>query len=182
MSFDVCFQCKLHTHDVMAILSTSCHWPFFPTSWDLPCWSGQIFGANPSFDDFATFALSFLTLMLISYKFFFPPCFFHHNSMDIVHLTTILVKIHFQAFWNEFTNGNETNFILETWRTWVMVLSNILLQTCIVAFDVPFANGLQNGVIFHIHLSWNNGFINGEPFLFKCHVLCCTKIMLKIMM
>jgi len=42
-----------------------------------------------------------------------------------------------------------------------MVLSDILPQTCIVAFDVPFANGLQNGVIFHVNLSWNNGFING---------------------
>ncbi len=40
------FQCKLHTHDVMANLSSSCHWPFSPTSWDLPCWGGWIFGAK----------------------------------------------------------------------------------------------------------------------------------------
>ncbi len=42
--------------------------------------------------------------------------------------------------------------------------------------DAPFANGLQNGVISHVHLSWNNGFVNGEPFLFQCHVLCCARI------
>jgi len=42
--------------------------------------------------------------------------------------------------------------------------------------DAPSANGLQNGVISHVHPLWNNGFINGEPFLFKCYVLCCTKI------
>jgi hypothetical protein len=42
--------------------------------------------------------------------------------------------------------------------------------------DAPFANGLENGVISYVHPSWNNGFVNDEPFLFKCHVLCCIKI------
>jgi hypothetical protein len=42
--------------------------------------------------------------------------------------------------------------------------------------DVPFANDLQNGVISHVHPPWNNGFINGEPFSFECHVLCCARI------
>jgi hypothetical protein len=42
--------------------------------------------------------------------------------------------------------------------------------------DAPFANGLQNGVISHVHLPWNNGFVNGEPLSFKCHVLCYVGI------
>jgi hypothetical protein len=42
--------------------------------------------------------------------------------------------------------------------------------------DAPFANGLQNGVISHVYLQWNNGFVSGEPFSFKCHVLCCARI------
>ncbi len=28
----------------------------------------------------------------------------------------------------------------------------------------------------NVHLPWNNGFLNGEPLLFKCHVLCCAGI------
>jgi hypothetical protein len=43
-------------------------------------------------------------------------------------------------------------------------------------FDVPFANGLQNGVIAHEHPPWGNAFVRGKPFLFECHVLCYTKI------
>jgi len=42
--------------------------------------------------------------------------------------------------------------------------------------DAPFANGLQNYVISHVHLPWNNGFISGEPLLFERHVLCCARI------
>jgi hypothetical protein len=42
--------------------------------------------------------------------------------------------------------------------------------------NAPFANDLQNGVIPHVHLPWNNGFVSGEPFLFKFHVLCCARI------
>ncbi len=37
-----------------------------------------------------------------------PSCFNHDRSTDIVHLTTILVKLHFQAFRNKFANRNET--------------------------------------------------------------------------
>ncbi len=42
--------------------------------------------------------------------------------------------------------------------------------------DAPFANGFQNGVISHVHLPWNNGFVSGEPLSFKCHVLCYAGI------
>jgi len=42
--------------------------------------------------------------------------------------------------------------------------------------NVPFANGLQNGVNSHVHPLWNNGFVIGEPFSFEYHVLCCAKI------
>jgi hypothetical protein len=37
-----------------------------------------------------------------------PLCFRHNNSMGIIDLTTILVKLHFQALRNEFANKNET--------------------------------------------------------------------------
>jgi len=39
-----------------------------------------------------------------------PSCLRHNDFMDIVHLTTILVKFHFQVFQNEFANKNETIF------------------------------------------------------------------------
>lgn len=34
MSFNVCLLCKFHKHGAMAPLSSSCCWPFYPTSWD----------------------------------------------------------------------------------------------------------------------------------------------------
>ncbi len=43
-------------------------------------------------------------------------------------------------------------------------------------FDAPLANGLQIGVIPHEHPPWGNVFVCGKPFLFECHVLCCTRI------
>jgi hypothetical protein len=89
---------------------------------------------------------------------FFSSCFRHNGSMGIVHLITILVKLHFQALRNEFANTNEIFFILGTWKIWVMVVNNILPPTCIVIF----ANGLENGVISHVHLLWNNEFLSGD--------------------
>ncbi len=43
-------------------------------------------------------------------------------------------------------------------------------------FDVPLANGLQNGVIAHEHPPWGNALVRGKPFLFEYHVLRCTRI------
>ncbi len=117
--------------------------------------------ANLSFDDFAIFALSFWTLTLRRYKFFFPSCFCHHDSMDIVHLITILVKLHFQAFRNEFTNGNETIFHFRNMKNLSDGSKRHFTSNLYCGLWTPFANGLQNGVIFHVNLSWNNGFING---------------------
>jgi len=40
-------------------------------------------------------------------------------------------------------------------------------------FDVPFINGLQNGVIPHEHLPWGNAFIRGKPcwrLWFRCNI------------
>jgi len=76
-----------------------------------------------------------------------PLCLCHNNSSNIVDLTTILVKLHFETFRNEFTHGNE--IILHFWN-----MKN-LGDGCVsqfashlhCGFDVPFANGLQNGVI-----------------------------------
>jgi hypothetical protein len=42
--------------------------------------------------------------------------------------------------------------------------------------DAPFASGLQNGIISHVHFPRDNGFVSGEPFSFECHVLCYAKI------
>jgi hypothetical protein len=43
-------------------------------------------------------------------------------------------------------------------------------------FDVPLANGLQNGVIAHERSPWENAFVHGKPLLLDFHVLHCTKI------
>jgi hypothetical protein len=37
-------------------------------------------------------------------------CFHHNNSSSIIDLTTILVKLHFETFENEFTHENEIIF------------------------------------------------------------------------
>ncbi len=96
--------------------------------------------------------------------------------MDIVHLTTILIKFHFQAFLNEFVNENDTIFHSGNVKNLSDGCKQHLNSNLHCGLDVPFANGLQNGVISHVHLPWNNGFINGEPLLFKFHVLCCPRI------
>ncbi len=105
-----------------------------------------------------------------------PSCFRHNNSSNIIDLTTILVKLHFETFENEFTHENET--ILHFWN-----MKN-LGDGCVCqfashlhcGFDVPLANGLQNGVIAHEHPPWGNALIHGKPLLLECHVLHCTKI------
>jgi len=96
--------------------------------------------------------------------------------MDIVHHITILVKLHFQALQNEFANENETIFHFGNMKNLNDGYEQRFTSNLHCGLDAPFANGLQNGVISHVHLLWNNGFISGEPFLFKCHVLCCAKI------
>ncbi len=104
-----------------------------------------------------------------------PLCFCHNGFMDIVHLTRILVKLHFQALWNEFVNKNETIFHFGNMKNLNDGCKRHSTSNLHCGLDAPFANDLKNGVISHVHLPWNNGFISGEPFLFKCHVLCCAK-------
>jgi hypothetical protein len=107
---------------------------------------------------------------------FVASCLLHNNSLSIVDLTTILVKLHFETFKIEFIHRNET--ILHFWN-----MKN-LGDGCVrefashlhCGFDVPLANGVQNGVITHEHRPWGNVFVGGKPFLFECHVLRCTKI------
>jgi len=96
--------------------------------------------------------------------------------MDIVNLITILVKLHFQAFRNEFANENETILHFGNMKNLNDGCKQHSISNLQCGLDVPFANGLQNGVISHVHHPWNNGFISGEPLLFKCHVLCCVGI------
>jgi len=38
----------------------------------------------------------------------FLTCFHHKSSMDIIRLTTIFIKLHFQVLLNEFASRNET--------------------------------------------------------------------------
>jgi len=105
-----------------------------------------------------------------------PSCFCHNNSSSIVNPITILVKLHFKTFENEFTHRHET--ILHFWN-----MKN-LGDGCVwqfashlhYGFDVPLANGLQNGVIAHEHLPWGNVLVRGKPLLFECHVLRCIGI------
>jgi hypothetical protein len=96
--------------------------------------------------------------------------------MDIVHLITILVKRYFQALQNEFVNVNEIVFHFGNMKSLCDGCKQHSTSNLHCGLDVPFANDLQNGVISHVHLQWNNGFVSGEPFLFKCHVLCCARI------
>jgi hypothetical protein len=37
-----------------------------------------------------------------------PSCFCHNNSLSVANLKTILVKLRFETFENEFTHKNET--------------------------------------------------------------------------
>jgi len=105
-----------------------------------------------------------------------PSCFCHNNSSSIINPITILVKLHFKTFENEFTHRHET--ILHFWN-----MKN-LGDGCVwqfashlhYGFDVPLANGLQNGVIAHEHLPWGNVLVRGKPLLFECHVLRCIGI------
>jgi len=39
-----------------------------------------------------------------------PSCLRHNNSLSIVNLITILVKLYFETFENKFTHGNEIIF------------------------------------------------------------------------
>jgi len=105
-----------------------------------------------------------------------PSCFRHNNSSNIIDLTTILVKFHFETFRNEFTHRNDIIF-----HFWYM---KNLGDGCMwqfgshlhCGFNVPLTNGFQNSVIAHEHLPWGNALIRGKPFLFECHVLCGTRI------
>jgi hypothetical protein len=87
-------------------------------------------------------------------------CFYHNDSMDIVHFTTILVKLQFQALRNEFVNKNETIFHFGNMKNLSDGYKQHFTSNLYCGLDVPFANGLQNGVISHVHLPWNNGFIS----------------------
>jgi hypothetical protein len=114
--------------------------------------------------------------MLKIYKFFFFHAFATIVPWTLFTLQLSLSKLHFQAFRKEFAIENET--ILHFWS--MKTLSDGYKQhytsNLHCGLDGPFANGLQNGVISHVHLLWNNGFISGEPLSFKCHMLCCAKI------
>ncbi len=83
---------------------------------------------------------------------FLPSCFCQNNSMDIVHLTTILVKLHFQALRNEITNRNETIFHFGNMKNLSDGCKQHSTSNLHCGLDTPFANGLQNGFISHVHL------------------------------
>jgi hypothetical protein len=89
---------------------------------------------------------------------------------------TILVKLHFEALRNEFANENETILHFGNMKNLNDGCKQHSTSNLHYGLDAPFANGLQNGLISHVHFSWNNGFISGEPLSFKHHVLCCAKI------
>ncbi len=74
-------------------------------------------------------------------------CIHHNGSIDIVHLTTIHVKVHFQALQNEFANGNETILHFENMKNLSDGCKQYFTSNLHCGLDVPFANGLQNGVI-----------------------------------
>ncbi len=78
-------------------------------------------------------------------------CFHHNDSMDIVHRITILVKLHFQALQNEFANKNETIFHFGNMKNLNDGYEQHFTSNLHCGLDAPFANGLQNGVISHVH-------------------------------
>ncbi len=72
-----------------------------------------------------------------------PSCLRHNNSSSIIDLTTILVKLHFETFGNEFTHENEN--ILHFWN-----MKNLgdgcvcqLASHLHCGFDVPIGNNLK---------------------------------------
>ncbi len=81
-----------------------------------------------------------------------------------------------QALQNESPNRNETILHFGNMKNLSDGCKQHFTSNLHYYRDAPFANGLQNGVISHVHLLWNNGFVSGEPFSFECHVLCCSKI------
>ncbi len=105
-----------------------------------------------------------------------PLCFRHNGSMGIVHLTTILVKLHCETLRNEFVNINEIIFHFGNMKNLSDGCKQDSTSNLHYGLDAPFSNGLQNGVISHVHLPWNNGFVSDKPLLFECHVLCCARI------
>ncbi len=81
-----------------------------------------------------------------------------------------------QTLRNEFANRKKTIFHFENIKNLHDGCKQHSTSNLHYGLDVPFANDLQNGVISHVHLPWSNGFVSGEPFSFKCHVLCCVII------
>jgi hypothetical protein len=96
--------------------------------------------------------------------------------MDIVHLTTILVKLHYEALQYGFANRNEIILHFGNMKNLSNGRKQQFTSNSHCGLDAPFAKRLKNGVISHVHLSCNNEFIIGEPLSFKCHVLCYTRI------
>ncbi len=129
----------------------------------------------PALKIFATFAFSFQTLMLRRCKFFSM-----HASTTTIPSTLFTLQ---PSLSNSTFKPSEMSLLTEM-RLFFIWEHEELEYGCKQHFtsnlhcglDVPFANGLQNGVISHVHLPWNNGFVSGEPLSFKCHVLCCVKI------
>jgi hypothetical protein len=62
--------------------------------------------------------------------------------MDIVHLTTILAKLHFQALQNDFTNIIETIFYFGNMKNLNDGCKQHLTSNIQRGLDAPFDNGL----------------------------------------
>jgi hypothetical protein len=98
---------------------------FMFTYWNLPYWNGKVFDAK---------ARHLRSNFLPHLHFPLKPC--HWIYLFIFSFcaftTTILVKLHSQAFRNEFDKGNEIIFRFWKWRIWMMMVGHTLFLTCII--------------------------------------------------
>ncbi len=92
---------------------------------------------TPSFEDFATFALSFRTLTLRIYKFFFFRASTTTIPWALFTLQPSLSNSTFKPSEMSLLRKMRLFLNLGTWRTWVMVVNNILPLACIVALMLP---------------------------------------------
>ncbi len=123
------------THGVKALLSSLCPSPFYPTPWDWPYWlSCQ--NIAPSFDNLANFIFIFPNLDINNIQIIFLS-HLYHNSMHIDHLTIYLSNFIIKPFEMRLPIEIMLFFKFQTWRTWVMVVRNILPPTWIIVFMLP---------------------------------------------
>ncbi len=130
----------------------------------------------PSFENFATFTLSFPTLTLRKYIFISLRVSTTTVPWELFTLQPYLSNSTFKPSKMNLVNKNETIFHFGNMKNLNHGCKQQFTSNLHCGLDVAFTNGLQNGVICHVHPSWNNGFISGEPFSFKYHVLCYAEI------